>query len=70
MSDLRDGLEGFPPTELYTLYRSDYDFIRVHKQNANNQYLLNNSGGGGGTVNVDTTVEKYTTGSVPIGGRL
>lgn len=37
-------------TELYTLYKSDLDYIKVLKQNANNQYILNNGGGGSGTT--------------------
>ena len=37
-------------TELYTLYKSDLDYIKVLKQNANNQYILNNGGGGSTTV--------------------
>lgn len=42
-------------SELYPLHISDYDHIRVHKQNANNVFLLNNSGGGeGGNVALKT----------------
>lgn len=37
-------------TELYTLYKSDLDYIKVLKQNANNQYIMNNGGGSGTTV--------------------
>lgn len=39
-------------TELYTLYKSDLDYIKVLKQNANNQYILNNGGGSGETTTI------------------
>lgn len=34
-------------TDLYTLYKSDPEFVKVLKQNANNEFLKNNGGGGG-----------------------
>lgn len=33
-------------TDLYTLYKSDPEFVKVLKQNANNEFLKTNGGGG------------------------
>lgn len=51
-------------TELYTLYKSDLDYIKVLKQNANNKYLLNN--GGSITVAWADITGKPTTFTPPV----
>lgn len=54
-------------TELYTLYKSDLDYIKVLKQNANNQYILNNGGGSGTTVDWADITGKPATYTPTIG---
>lgn len=49
-------------TELYKLYKSDLDYIRLFKQNANNVFLQENGGGGhGGSVAWVDVTGKPTT---------
>lgn len=50
-------------TELYTLYKSDPEFVRVLKQNANNEFLKNNGGGGeGGDITASQITDATATG--------
>ena len=51
-------------TDLYTLYKSDLEFVKVLKQNANNEFLKNNGGGGGegGDITASQITDSTTIG--------